>query len=50
MERLGLRINRDEYCRNLMARLLKEFYGYEGKFVIENDWEAEKAYREMCGL
>lgn len=46
----GQEINRDEYCRNLMARLLKEFYGYEGNFVIENDREAEKAYREMCGL
>lgn len=35
---------------NLMAGLLKEFYGYEGKFVIENDREAEKTYRVMCGL
>lgn len=46
----GQEINRDEFCRNLMAKLLKEFYGYEGKFVIENDQEAEKAYREMFGL
>ena len=46
----GQEINKDEYCRNLMARLLKEFYSFEGKFVIENDREAEKAYKEMCGL
>lgn len=43
-------INKDEFCRNLMAKLLKEYYGYEGKFVIENDPEAEKAYKEMYGL
>lgn len=34
----------------LWSRLLKEFYGYEGKFVIENDRETDKAYRGMCGL
>lgn len=43
-------INKDEFCRNLMAKLLKEYYGYEGKFVIENDPEAEKAFKEKCGL
>jgi len=43
-------VNKDEFWRNLMARLLKEFYGYEGPFVIENDSEAEKAFKDMCSL
>lgn len=34
----------------LWSRLLKEFYGYEGKFVIENDRETDNAYRGMYGL
>lgn len=37
----GEELNKDEFCRNLMAELLKEYYGYEGPFVMENDPDSE---------
>ena len=42
----GRQLNDDELCHNLMAELLKKYYGYEGAFVMENDPEREVEYRK----
>lgn len=47
---LGTIINQNNFCRDLMARLLKDYYGYEGDFVLENDPEREKEYRDRYNL
>ena len=36
-ETLANNINKDEFCRKLMAKLLKQYYDYNGNFVMEND-------------
>lgn len=42
----GRRLNNDDFSRNLMADLLKKYYGYEGAFVMENDPEKEEEDRK----